>query len=181
MNTTIFLPMPEWQALSFLRNRKEAFARLLTPAGNHHACELVMSDDALFGFKQRADAVEVGKRVYPHGFAMVRFNVLGKMLNGMMTLQRSVVGVTDSSTGKALWRVSREALVQINDKVDSGDTEILVDQIFGGDADHDADRCPAAPTEEVDRGFLEDGGRPVGFVSRNREVLGSGPTGFGGC
>jgi hypothetical protein len=179
MNTTIFLPMPEWQALSFLRNRDEAFERLMTPAGNHLPCEVMLVDDSLFGFKQRTDAVEVGKRVYPQGFAMVRFVVLGKVLNGMMTLQRQVVGSTDPGSGIALWRITRDGLNTINEKVASGDCEILVDQIFGGTCDHHVDRCALPKNEEVDRGFLEDGGRPVGFAPRQTDFGGVGPTGFG--
>lgn len=170
--------MPEWQALSFLRNRKEAFARLLTPAGNHLRCEVVLVDDALFGFRNRVDAVEIGKRVYPHGFAMVRIVILGKVLNGMLSLQRHIAGVTDSSTGKSLLRVTRDGLNTINERVESGDAEILIDQLFGGGEEDCNDRCADAPVQEVDRGFLEDGGRPAGFVSRNREDC-CGPTGFG--
>ncbi len=180
MNTTIFLPMPEWQALSFLRKREVAFERLLTPAGNHLPCEVVLADSHLYGFKQRKDALEVGKRVYPHGFAMVRMVVLGKMLNGMMTVQRQITSATDPGFGYALWRVSRDGLVVIRDRIESGDCEILVDQLFGGDTEDDDTKCLVDPGEEVNRGFLEDGGRPAGFVARDGTDRGNcGPVGCG--
>ncbi len=181
MNTTIFLPMPVWQAMAFLRDRNGAFARLLSDAG-HLPCELVLADDTLYGFKNRADAVEVGKRVYPDGFAMVRFVVLGKVLNGMMTFQRQVVGHTDPGSGAALYRITRDGLKAINEKVDAGDTDVVVDQIFGNAQEEEAKCCPADGGKDSNLfGLLEDGGRPAGFAPRNEDTLGAGPTGFGGC
>lgn len=172
MNTTIYLPMPEWQALSFLRNREAAFERLLTPAGNHHKCEVVLVDDSLFGFKNRADAVAVGHRVYPHGFAMVRINVVGKVLSGLLNFQRVITTVSDES-GAQLYRVNRDGLRQIAEKFDSGEAEILVDQIFGGKDEH-IDRCVVVPEEKPDFGLLEEGG---GLPAVNLKMC--GPTGFG--
>jgi hypothetical protein len=173
MNTTIFLPMPEWQALAFLRNREKAFQRLLTPDSQHFACEVMLFEDSLFGFKQRKDAVELGHRVYPHGFAIVRFNVMGKVLNGLMTLQRQVVGVTDPQHGTALWRVSRDGVDTLRSRSQSGEVEILVDEIFGsGESDLNVDRC-ATTHERPDNGLLEEGGGRPAFYG------GTGPTGFG--
>ena len=181
MNTTIFLPMPVWQAMSFLRDRNGAFARLLNGCG-HLPCELVLSEDNLYGFRQRADAVEVGKRVYPDGFAMVRFVVLGKVLNGKMTFQRQVVGHTDSGSGTSLWRITREGLQVINERVDSGDTDVVVDQIFGSAQEEEAKCCSIDGGKDSNTfGLLEDGGRPAGFAPRSQGLPQGGPTGFGGC
>jgi hypothetical protein len=181
MNTTIFLPMPIWQAMAFLRDRNGAFARLLNDAG-HLPCELVLVEDNLFGFKNRADAVEVGKRVYPDGFAMVRFVVVGKVLNGKMTFQRQVVGHTDPGTGTSLYRITRDGLQVINERVDSGDTDVVVDQIFGNAQEEEAKCCDADGGKDSKLfGLLEDGGRPAGFAPRGSQLPDGGPTGFGGC
>lgn len=171
MTTTIYLPMPEWQALHFLRNRGDAFSRLLTPAGNHLPCEVVLMDDSLFGFRNRENAVEIGKRVYPHGFAVLRFVVNGKVLNSMMSLQRQITSETDTTSGAQLYRINRSGLETVSQRCDGPDVEIMVDQIFGTcEHQHDHDR-DVHTQGSPDHGLLEDGGRPV--------FCGSGPTGFG--
>lgn len=177
MNTTIFLPMPEWQALSFLRDHDKAFSRLLTPAGIHHDCEVVLVDDALFGFKNRADALETGQRVYPHGFAMVRFVVLGKVLNSKMSLKGYLQATTDTASGIALYKVNREGLTEMSERVPNGEVEILIDRIFGScNPEHQHEREFSA-NDAPDHGLLEDGGRPA--FRGPRDQFGCGPTGFG--
>ncbi len=170
MNTTIYLPMPEWQALAFLRNRNEAFRRLVTPAGNHLPCEVVLVEDGLFGFRNRQTAVETGMRVYPLGFAMVRIVLVGKVIASSMTFNRQLIGVNDGASGAELWRINRDGLQVLADRVEQGEAEILVDQIFSTSAqDHDVVRHTAQHGQR-NHGMLEEGGRPV---------FGGGPTGFG--
>src|SRR5256885_15739494 len=111
MSTIMFIPMPEWQAILFLRDRQAAFDRLLAPKEEKLPNEVVPTEDgALYGFRSRNDAIKFGYQAYPDGFAMVRM-VVHPLLHGQMALRRLFVGASDADApGSHLYRVSRDGL-----------------------------------------------------------------------
>jgi hypothetical protein len=132
VSTTIFIPMPEWQALLFLRDREKAFGRLLSPDRKLlNAEEVVPTEDGLYGFRVRSDAVEHGYREYPNGFAMMRI-VIPKFLYGNLTVRRNLLSATVPDTGVALWRIATPGLRDLRQNVLEEKADLMVDEIFGG-------------------------------------------------
>lgn len=171
MNTTIFVPMPEWQGLAFLRDRNDAFRRLLTPLGTHLDDEVVMENDEVFvGFRNRDGAIKTGFESRPQGFCILRI-VLGKLLHGSLMLHNQVSGSHNHPTsGAGLWLVNRGGMQHIWEKANSGEVEILLDQIFGP---CDPELCVAGCTNHQ---LTEEIGRLADDTDG-----GTGPTGYGGC
>ena len=132
MSTTMFIPMPEWQALLFLRDRKTAFDRWLSPekAVILRSEEVVPQGDELYGFRRREHAVEYGKHVYPNGFAMVRF-VLPKLFSSSLTVRRHFVSAVVPDSQWQLWKLDRAGLEEVRDSCMQENAEVMVDQIFG--------------------------------------------------
>ncbi len=140
MNTTVYIPMPEWQALSFLRNRDDAFARLLTPFGTTIGGEVVLQEGVLVGYRQRDRAVEAGYLTHPQGFAILRI-VLGKLQHGTMALYGQLDGsARHPETGAYLWLITADGLRNIQEKVARQEVDILMDEIFGPCT---PEQCPA--------------------------------------
>lgn len=123
--------MPEWQALSFLRNRDDAFARLLTPFGTTIGGEVVLEEGVLVGYRQRERAVEAGYSTHPQGFAILRI-VLGKILHGTMVFYGQLDGsASHPQTGAYLWLITASGLRTVQEKANRHEVDILMDEIFG--------------------------------------------------
>lgn len=139
MSTTVHIPMPEWQALAFLRDRRTAFRRLLTRAGNALPCEVVLVDDMLLGFRQRKDCVAFGKRVYPHGYAVLRL-VIDKNASTALLDHKAIAMTTDSASQMPLWSLTDRGVEFLSECCETGAAEVLVDAIIGGAS---GDSCDA--------------------------------------
>lgn len=147
MSTTMFIPMPEWQAMLFLRDRRAAFQRLVLPLDKKDRSEVSAIPDerddnrpVLFTYRKRADAIEDGYRAYPlTGFAMLRIVVPG-FAYGNTLFRRDVD--SESKQRTPLYKLSVEGINRLCEKCSCGDVEVMVDQIFPPGA---TEKCSGDP------------------------------------
>ncbi len=170
MSTTMFIPMPEWQALTFLRDRAAAFERLLRPIEKKDRSEVSAFPDpdvkgevkppVLYAYKNRKDAIDVGYQAYPlTGFAMVRI-VIRPLAYGNMVVRREVTGASGA------YKLHLTGLNRICQKCACDDVEVMVDQIFPPCHAHPcADQAGCCKLQETSDDLRQPGPREVGMPS----------------
>lgn len=100
---TLFAVMPEWQALSFLRDRVKAFSRLLEPQTPALPTEFVLTAGVVHLFADGLQADAFGQEHLPHGYAIVHIQLPNLQKQGLI-LQGHLKGTAvHPQTGKQCW------------------------------------------------------------------------------
>lgn len=138
--TTLFIPMPEWQATNFLRDRRKTMERLLrsTPLfeprrrilAGYFQDELILEGGVLTGFRNRADAVNCGNR-QDKTFAVVRLVIADPLAETLARPHHIMNWHQEPRTGAPQIKIDVFALTKIADVLDDRDTvQILIEDII---------------------------------------------------
>lgn len=187
--TTVFIPMPEWQGLAFLRDRQSAFNRLVNQLGEPILGEVGLINDLAHGLKDRSRAVENGRATHPEGFTILRIS-FGKLVHGYLQFNRHLKSTEHPQTGAPAYSLSRDGLLYLLQKVDAGEAELLMDEVFApalpeapilfgrdescGPSGLDAQWLPPSQQTDAERDRTAEQGGDLSFGEGPRGPLGWG-------